>query len=69
MSARNSESKRYIGPSVLTINIKQGSPNYGPRARCILRSHFVNDEKIIYRTYESFVDLVEYNISCNNHIV
>jgi len=30
----------------------QGFPNYGPR------SHFVNDEKIIYSTYEN-VDLVE----------
>ena len=31
-------------------------------------NHFVNDEKIIYSTYEKFVDLVEYNISRNNHI-
>jgi len=32
------------------------------------RSHFVNDEKIIYTTYEKIFDLVEYNISRNNHI-
>jgi len=32
------------------------------------RRHFVNDEKIIYSTYEEFVDLVEYDISRNNHI-
>jgi len=28
-------------------NVAQGSPNYGPRAKCGPRSHFVNDEKII----------------------
>jgi len=39
-----------------------GSPNNGPR------SHFVNDEKMIYSTYEKFVDLVEYNIFRNDHI-
>jgi len=32
------------------------------------RSHFVNDEKIMYSTYEKFFDFVEYDISCNNHI-
>jgi len=32
------------------------------------RSHFVNNEKIICSTYEKFVNLVEYNISCKNHI-
>ena len=52
-----------------SYDLKQGSPNYGPRARCGPRSHFVNDEKIIYSTYEEFVDLVEYNIFHNNHIV
>ena len=54
--------------------LNQGSPNYGPQARCGReaissgpRSHFANDEKITYSTYENFVDLVEYNISHNNH--
>jgi len=32
------------------------------------RSHFVNDENIIYSTYEKCVDLVEYNIFRNNQI-
>jgi len=56
-------------PSALN-SIAQGSPNYGPRARCGPRSYFVNDEKIIYSTYEKIFDLVEYNISRNgkNHI-
>jgi len=32
------------------------------------RSHFANDEKIIYRTYKNFFHLVEYNIYRNNLI-
>ena len=44
------------------LNLDQGSLNYGPR------SHFVNNEKIIYSTYDKFVDLVEYDISRNDHI-
>jgi len=51
-----------------TVCLDQGSPNYGPRARCGPRSHFANDEKIIHSTYEKIVDLVEYNISRNKHI-
>jgi len=33
-----------------------------------LRSHFANDEKIIYNTYEKIFDLVEYNTSSKNLI-
>jgi len=36
--------------------------SFGPR------SQFVNDGKTIYSTYEKIVNLVEYNISRNNHI-
>jgi len=50
------------------LNLDQGSLNYGSRARCGPRSHFVNNEKIIYSTYDKFVDLVEYDISRNDHI-
>jgi len=45
----------------MTHCLRQGSPNYGPR------SHFANDEKITYSTYEKFINLIEYNISRNNH--
>jgi len=33
-----------------------------------LRSHFANDEKIIYSAYENVFDLAEYSISRNNLI-
>ena len=57
----------FHGKYILLV-LNQGSLNYGQRARCGPRSYFVNDEKIICSTYEKFVDLVEYNISRNNHI-
>jgi len=52
---------------LFTISLWQGlqTTSRGPDAgretiSSGLRSHFVNDEKIIHSTYEKFVDLVEY---------
>jgi len=51
-------------------HVDQRPPNYGPGAKSGPRRYFVNNGKIIHSIYETFVpvDVVESNISRNNHI-
>jgi len=56
---------RYMRQSVTCDVLGQGSPNYGMRAKSGRRRHFFNNEAILYK---KLVDLVECNISRNNHI-
>jgi len=55
--------------------LKQGSPNYGPRARCGPRSHFIWPAKPFCQWWKNNIQsvweicyLVEYKISRNNDI-
>ena len=56
---------RYLRQSVRSDVLGQRSPNHGPRAKSGLQRLFVNNELIFY---EKLVDLVECNITRNNHV-
>ena len=53
-------------------SLPQGSPNYGPRAKSNLRSHFTRAKHILpimkKYIYEKCVDLAECSISLKSHI-